>query len=103
MKIDLNEIYTIKTSYGEEIVTKISQIVEVDGQTLYNLSKPLAVVFSQQGVQMISAVVTGDPESEVWINKNNCVLISKSRREAADGYLETTTGIKPVSSKILMG
>lgn len=103
MKIDFNEIYTIKTTYGEEIVSKIAEISEQDGQTFYNLSKPLAVVFSQQGVQMMSAIVTGDPEAPVWINKNNCVLITQSRREAADGYIETTTGIKPVSSKILMG
>jgi hypothetical protein len=63
----------------------------------------LVVIAGPQGVQMISGVVTGDPEADVTLFKAHCAMIVVARREVSDGYIETTTGIKPVSSKILMG
>lgn len=103
MNIDFDTVYSIKTSYGDEIVTKISEVIE-DGKSVdYVLAKPLSVMVGPQGVQMISAVVTGDPDEAVTISKRHCVMITKSRREVVDGYYETTTGIRPVTSKILHG
>ncbi len=99
MNISFDEIYVIKTSYGDELVTKII----AEDELTYTLTKPLVVIAGPQGVQMISGVVTGDPEADVTLFKAHCAMIVVARREVSDGYIETTTGIKPVSSKILMG
>ena len=89
----------MRMGYGEEIVAKV---VAQDVSTL-TLSKPVAVVPGQQGIQLMNSLFTADPESEVTVNKSSIAMIAPVREDVGDSYLEATTGIKPVRSKILMG
>jgi hypothetical protein len=99
MKIEIGKTYTMRMVYGEEIVSKI---VNIDEDT-YTLSKPVAVVPGQQGIQLMNSLFTADPEAEVTVNKSSVAMIAPVREDVGDSYLEATTGIKPVRSKILMG
>jgi hypothetical protein len=99
MSIEAGNTYTMRMGYGEEIVAKI---VSIDGDT-YTLSKPVAVVPGQQGIQLMNSLFTADPEAEVTVNKSSVAMIAPVREDVGDSYLEATTGIKPVRSKILMG
>lgn len=99
MTIELDQVYTIKIANGDEIVTKI---IAEDDYT-YTTQKPLVVVPGPQGIQMISALFTAHPDTNISLNKSQCSFIALSRDEVRDGYIETTTGIRPVSNKILMG
>lgn len=89
----------MRMGYGEEIVAKV---VAQDVATL-TLSKPVAVVPGQQGIQLMNSLFTADPESEVTVNISSIAMIAPVREDVGDSYLEATTGIKPVRSKILMG
>jgi hypothetical protein len=97
--IEAGNTYTMRMGYGEEIVAKI---VSIDADT-YTLSKPVAVVPGQQGIQLMNSLFTADPEAEVTVNKSSVAMIAPVREDVGDSYLEATTGIKPVRSKILMG
>jgi hypothetical protein len=97
--IEVGKTYTMRMVYGEEIVAKI---VNIDEDT-YTLSKPVAVVPGQQGIQLMNSLFTADPEAEVTVNKSSVAMIAPVREDVGDSYLEATTGIKPVRSKILMG
>jgi len=97
--IEAGKTYTMRMGYGEEIVAKI---VSIDADT-YTLSKPVAVVPGQQGIQLMNSLFTADPEAEVTVNKSSVAMIAPVREDVGDSYLEATTGIKPVRSKILMG
>jgi hypothetical protein len=97
--IEAGKTYTMRMGYGEEIVAKI---VSIDADT-YTLSKPVAVVPGQQGIQLMNSLFTADPEEEVTVNKSSVAMIAPVREDVGDSYLEATTGIKPVRSKILMG
>jgi hypothetical protein len=99
MSIEAGNTYTMRMGYGEEIVAKI---VSIDADT-YTLSKPVAVVPGQQGIQLMNSLFTADPEAEVTVNKSSVAMIAPVREDVGDSYLEATTGIKPVRSKILMG
>jgi hypothetical protein len=100
MKVELDQVYTIKIANGDEIVAKITQ--ETDNT--YTIAKPLTVVPGPQGINMMNSLFTADPDKTVTINKQQVSLIAASRDEVCDSYLEATTGIKPVrNSKILMG
>lgn len=100
MKIELDQVYTIKIANGDELVTKIT----AEDDTTYTVGRPLCVIPGQQGINMVFALFTADPEKSVTINKSQVSLIAPSRDEVQDSYLEATTGIKPVrNSKILMG
>ena len=99
MSVEVGKTYTMRMGYGEEIVAKITAI---DSST-YTLSKPVAVVPGQQGIQLMNSLFTADPEAEVTVNKSSVAMIAPVREDVGDSYLEATTGIKPVRSKILMG
>ena len=99
MTIELDRVYTIKIANGDEIVVKIT----AEDDASYTAMKPLTVVPSQQGIQMIISLFTADPEKSITINKAQVSIIAASRLEVCDSYLEATTGIKPVRNKILMG
>ena len=99
MSIEAGKTYTMRMGYGEEIVAKI---VSIDADT-YTLSKPVAVVPGQQGIQLMNSLFTADPESDVTVNISSVAMIAPVREDVGDSYLEATTGIKPVRSKILMG
>jgi hypothetical protein len=100
MNIEKELVYTIKIANGDEIVTKV---VDVDADGNYIISKPLTVVPGPQGIQMIFSLFTGNPDKNYLLNKSQCSIIALARDEVRDSYIEATTGIKPVSSKILMG
>lgn len=97
--IEVGKTYTLRMGYGEEIVAKV---VAQDVDTL-TLSKPVAVVPGQQGIQLMNSLFTADPEAEVTVNRSSVAMIAPVREDVGDSYLEATTGIKPVRSKILMG
>ena len=97
--IEVGKTYTMRMGYGEEIVAKITAY---DSSTL-TLSKPVAVVPGQQGIQLMNSLFTADPEAEVTVNRSSVAMIAPVREDVGDSYLEATTGIKPVRSKILMG
>jgi hypothetical protein len=99
MSIETGKTYTMRMGYGEEIVAKITAY---DSSTL-TLSKPVAVVPGQQGIQLMNSLFTADPEAEVTVNRSSVAMIAPVREDVGDSYLEATTGIKPVRSKILMG
>ena len=100
MKVELDQIYTLKIANGDELVTKITAQDDIS----YTVARPLTVVPGREGIQMIFSLFTADPDKSVTINKAQVSIIAPSREEVCDSYLEATTGIKPVrNSKILMG
>jgi hypothetical protein len=98
--IEKELIYTIKIANGDEVVTKV---IDLDADGNYIISKPLTVVPGPQGIQMIFSLFTGNPDKNYLLNKSQCSIIALARDEVRDSYIEATTGIKPVSNKILMG
>lgn len=99
MKVELDQVYTLKIANGDEVIAKI--IAEDD--VTYTASKPLTIVPSQQGINMMNSLFTADPDKNVSINKQQVSIIAPSREEVCDSYLEATTGIKPVRKSIIMG
>ena len=99
MSVEAGKTYTLRLGYGEEIVATITAL---DSST-YTLSKPVAVVPGQQGIQLMNSLFTADPEAEVTVNRSSVAMIAPVREDVGDSYLEATTGIKPVRSKILLG
>jgi hypothetical protein len=99
MKVELDQVYTLKIANGDEVIAKIT----AEDDTTYTASKPLTIVPSQQGINMMNSLFTANPDKNVSINKTQVSIIAPSREEVCDSYLEATTGIKPVRKSIIMG
>jgi len=100
MQLETELIYNIKIANVDKIVTKV---IDIDENGNFLISKPLTVVPGPQGIQMIMSLFTANPDKTMTLNKTACSIVALARDEVRDSYIEATTGIKPVSSKILMG
>ena len=84
-----NDAITIKTTAGEELVARF---VDEDADTV-TITKPMALMASQQGVGLGPFTFTVKPDAKLKLNKSGILFVTKSDEEAAKGYLESTTGI----------
>jgi len=90
--ISIGEIVTIKTTAGEEIVAKLVE----DGVIGVRVSRPLCLTATKDGIGLVPFLFTTDPDAEVTISKNAIMVLAPTIKDAADRYLQQTTGIKLV-------
>jgi hypothetical protein len=90
---EVGSIVTFKLSNGDEVVGKL--IEETDEN--YVINKPVAVVLTNQGINMVPALFTGDSEKNVPISKKHVMMHSVSLDKAEAHYIQTTTGIQPAT------
>ena len=81
---------TIKTTAGEEIVARL---VEAKPNS-YIVSKPLAVMATQQGIGLGPLAFTINPETKVEINTSAVLFVAKTDSEMAKQYVSSTTGLQ---------
>jgi hypothetical protein len=84
------EIVTIKTTAGEEIVAKL---VEENPMTI-TVAKPLVLTAGQKGIALVPFLFTADPDSNITISRATIMVLAPTIKDAADTYIQTTTGIK---------
>ena len=84
------EIVTIKTTAGEEIVAKLVE----ENPMAITVSKPLVLTASQKGIALVPFLFTTDPEANVSISRGTVMVLAPTIKDAADTYIQNTTGIK---------
>jgi hypothetical protein len=81
---------TIKTTAGEEIVARL---VELKPNS-YLVSKPLAVMATQQGIGLGPLAFTVNPETKLEINTHAVLFAAKTDSEMAKQYISSTSGLQ---------
>lgn len=99
MLIQIDEVYTIKTTSGDEIIAKV---LEVNTDNLL-VSDPVSVAPGPQGMGLIPSLFTADPGEKIRLNTNNVVMIVPTEDSVKMKYIEATTGIKVPSKKLILG
>jgi hypothetical protein len=87
-----NDIISIKTTAGEEIVAKLLEETPLG----IKVSKPLCLTATEKGIGLVPFLFTTDPEKPVTINNSGIMVIAPTIKDAADRYVHQTTGIKLV-------
>lgn len=90
--ITVGEVVTIKTTAGEEIVAKLVE----DGTFGVTVARPLCLTATEKGIGLVPFMFTTDPDANVTINKNTIMVLAATVKDAADTYIQQTTGIKLV-------
>jgi hypothetical protein len=85
-----NDIVTLKTTSGDEVVTKV---VEVQDNHGYLVSKPHGVMMSKDGFGLVPWILTVGPEEKIFINWNAVASISKTHDAVRKEYIKQTTGL----------
>ena len=99
MKLETNTIYSFKLNTGEELVAKI---VEINQDHLL-IEHPIMTVLSQQGLQMMPGLFSANLDKSIRLNNSSWAMIAETREDVRNSWIQATTGITPVSKKIITG
>jgi len=99
MKLETNNIYTVKLNTGEEL---IARIVEIAADHMI-IEHPILTVISQQGLQMMPGLFSADLGQNVRLNNASWAMIAETRQDVRDSWIQATTGIAPVRKQIITG
>jgi len=82
------DVVSVKLVNGDELIARF----EEDNVTNIKLNRPLALTMSGQGLGMIPWMFLGAEET-VSIKKEHVLALMSSKKDAADQYMQGTTGI----------
>lgn len=99
--LEHNQIYTFKLTTGEEIVARF--VSENSNEGYITLEHPILTVISPQGLQMMPGLFSANLDGEIKLNSHSWVLIAEPREDVRNSWIQATTGIAPVTKKIITG
>lgn len=82
------DVVSLKLVNGDEIIARL----ESDDDKGITITKPLAITAGPQGLGMIPWVFLGNKET-FTLKKEHVFVMVPSKKEAADQYMQGTTGI----------
>lgn len=82
------DVISIKLINGDEIIARFESETASD----LTFSKPLGITVGPQGLGMIPWMFLGEKES-MTIKKDHYFVAVQSKKDAADQYIQGTTGI----------
>lgn len=83
------DVVTMKLSSGEEIIAKLEEESTIN----YLVSKPRMLTATQQGIGLAPFMFTIPQDTNVNLNANSVMAITKSEEEFSKQYIQNTTGI----------
>jgi hypothetical protein len=93
-KIETNQVYCFKLVNGDEVIGRLLSYTDQH----YEVSRPVTVLPSGQGIGLIQSLFSMRPDSEVKISRDHVMIFCDIDPRMRDHYIQTTTGIQPVSS-----
>jgi hypothetical protein len=93
-KYEKDTVVSFKILNGDEIVAKV--VDETDDAFIIN--KPTTVMPSQKGLGLIQSLFTSEIEKNIQLSKQHIMMHSPTVKDVEDYYIQTTTGIQPVSN-----
>ena len=94
-----DEIYTIKVSNGDELVTRVVDSTD----SSVTVSKPAVVAHFPEGMQLVPALFTANNDKDVVISFAQITMAVETRGSVADNYCSATSDIQTPSKSIIMG
>ncbi len=87
------DVVCFKLVNGDETVAKL--VEETD--TAFVISKPCTVVPSPQGLGLMQSLFSADINTNITLNKTHVIMHSPVVDKLEAHYIQTTTGIQPVT------
>lgn len=92
--LDKTKVYTLKTTAGEEIISRISE----EDETTYTLNKPMVFTMTPQGGFGLVPAIFSSRANSIVLNKSAVAMYGPTEQELASQYLEKTTGLTVATS-----
>lgn len=98
-QMEQNEIYTLKLTSGEEVISKITEVAS----DYLILSEPVSVAPGPQGIGLMPSMFTAEKDKTVVLNTRAITMWCETADPVRIKYIEATTGITTTSKKIVLG
>jgi hypothetical protein len=82
------DIISLKLINGDELIARFESETGDD----ITIDRPLALTMSREGLGMIPWMMLGD-KSSITLKKSHVFAVVSSQKDAADQYMQGTTGI----------
>lgn len=82
------DVVSIKLINGDEIIARLDN----ERENEIKITKPLALTMSGQGLGMVPWIFLGDKDT-ITLKKEHVFVMVPSKKDAADQYMQGTTGI----------
>ena len=97
--LEKDKIYSLRLSDSSEIICKV---VSSDTTTTV-IAHPFSLIPTQQGVQLLPALMSADETKNVTINTNNITMYVETNKDVIASYIQASTGIVTAPKGILKG
>ena len=97
--LEPNKTYSLRLSDSSEIICKI--VSSDSNETI--ISHPFSLIPTQQGVQLLPAMMSADETKNVTINTNNITMYTETNKDIIASYIQASTGIVTPTKGILKG
>ena len=87
-------VVSYKIVNGDEIVAKVVE----ENASGFIINKPTTVMPSQKGLALMQSLFTSDLNKNITLDKRHVMMHSPTVKDVEDYYIQTTTGIQPVSA-----
>ena len=87
-------VVSFKIVNGDELVAKIVE----ETHDSFVINKPTTVMPSQKGLALMQSLFTSDVNKSIRLDKRHVMMHSPTVKDVEDYYIQTTTGIQPVSN-----
>jgi len=97
--LEKDKIYSFRLSDSSEIIAKV---ISTDS-SITIISNPFSLIPTQQGVQLLPAMMSADETKNVTINTNNITMYVETNKDVIASYIQASTGIVTAPKGILKG
>ena len=97
--LEKDKIYSFRLSDSSEIIAKV---ISTDS-TSTTISNPFSLIPTQQGVQLLPAMMSAATGKNVTINTNNITMYVETNKDVIASYIQASTGIVTAPKGILKG
>lgn len=97
--LEKNKVYSFRLSDSSEIIAKV---VSTDLIATV-ISNPFSLIPTQQGVQLLPAMMSADETKNVTINTNNITMYVETNKDVIASYIQASTGIVTAPKSVLKG
>ncbi len=97
--LEANKTYSLRLSDSSEIICKI--VSSDSNETI--IANPFSLIPTQQGVQLLPAIMSADETKNVTINTNNITMYTETNKDVVSSYIQAVTGLVTAPKGILKG
>ena len=92
-RFEEGDIVAFKLVNGDEVIGKVTELTPIS----YMVDRPMVIIPGSKGLMLMQAMFSLQKDKAVELRREHVMMTCDVIDELHDHYIETTTGIKPIT------